>query len=88
MAVNEGWTNSSDRCPVCLNAREDWIHPLICQSRDMFRKRDKLLTECEGEMKEFKTYPPLAHFIIIFFRNLYRCRIPDVPSIIDKNIYR
>ena len=24
MSVNERWSGSSDRCPVCLNCREDW----------------------------------------------------------------
>ena len=38
MAVNERWSGTSDRCPMCLNCREDHDHHLVCQSPDMIRK--------------------------------------------------
>ena len=83
MSVNKKWSGSSDRCPVCLNAREDWIHPLVCQRKDLMRKRDELLIEFEHRLTEFKTYPPLQCFILNFFRNLYRNRTPHPPTTTD-----
>lgn len=71
MSVNQQWSNSSDRCPMCLNARGDWIHPLVCRHMDLIRKRDELLCDFEYKLDEFNTYPPLKYFILNFFRNLY-----------------
>ena len=83
MVVNEKWSQSSDRCPVCLNAREDWLHPLMCQSVDMIRKRYELLIDFDERLRAFKTYPPLRSFIVNFFKNLYRCQKPEAPTILD-----
>ena len=37
MSVNEKWTGTDNKCPVCMNGREDWMHPLVCQSPDTIR---------------------------------------------------
>lgn len=34
MSINKIWTKSSDICPVCYTAREDWYHNLTCTSTD------------------------------------------------------
>ena len=83
MSVNRKWDGSSDQCPVCLNAREDWIHPLVCQHKYLIRKRDELLIEFEDRLTQFRTYHPLKYFILNFFRNLYRTRIPQPPTTTD-----
>lgn len=41
MSVNETWSWTDDKCLVCLHEREDWIHPLVCQSPDIIRVRDR-----------------------------------------------
>lgn len=78
MSVNQKWSVSIDKCPGCLNVREDWINPLVCQHKDLIRKRDDLLIEFEDRLTQFKTYHPLKYFILNFFRNLYQTRVPNL----------
>ena len=50
MSVNEKWAGAENKCPVCLNAKEDWWHLLVCQSPDMIRVRDKLMNDFEANL--------------------------------------
>ena len=84
MSVNERWSGTSDKCPVCLKDREDWMHPLVCQSPDMVRVRDKILSDFEADMEFFKTYPPLSDYIMAYFRNLHMDTIPPPPGLVDQ----
>ena len=83
MDVNEQWSGSDDRCPVCLTQREDWLHPLQCQSQDMVRVRERLISEMMESFDSFKTYPPLAEFIVEYLRNLHVHRLPFPPDSVD-----
>ena len=85
MSVNAKWTGAENKCPVCLNEKEDWWHPLVCQSPDMIRVRDKLMNDLEANLEFFKTYPPLAAFILKYFRNLHLHEKPEEPGIIERN---
>ena len=84
MSVNEKWTGADDKCPVFMHEREDWMHPLVCQSPDMIRVRDKLLADFEADLDYFKTYPPLADFIIKYLRNMHVNRLPEEPELIEQ----
>ena len=83
MSVNERWSGSSDRCPVCLNCREDWKHHLQCQSQDMKRKKDEILSNFDMDLLYFKTYPPLQEFIIDFFESFYKGETLECPDTLD-----
>ena len=67
MSVNEKWTGADNKCPVYLNEKEDWWHPLVCQRPDMVRVREKLINDLEANLEFLKTYPPLAAFILKYF---------------------
>ena len=84
MSANEKWTGADDKCPVFMHEREDWMHPLVCQSPDMIRVRDKLLADFEADLDYFKTYPPLADFIIKYLRNMHVNRLSEEPELIEQ----
>ena len=83
MVVNEKWSSTSDKCPVCLTTREDDQHHLKCMSQDMTRKREELLGNFDMDLTNSNTYPPLQEFIIDFFENLHTQNMPDCPDTVD-----
>ena len=83
MAINEKWSGTSDKCPVCLTSREDDQHHLKCQSNDMVRKRDEFLGNFEMDLIHFNTYPPLQEFLMEFFEKVHVHEEPLCPDTVD-----
>ena len=46
--------------------------------------REKLLNDFEAKLEFFKTYPPLAAFILKYFQNMHMHRLSEEPGLIEQ----
>lgn len=79
MSVNKRWNMSSDICPVCYNASEDWYHNLTCKSTDLSRVRSTFIQAFRKLLNKHRTYPPLRDFILEWCINFPLFKPPLEP---------